>query len=336
MHPFQKKFFLFGCCLLLLVLSLIALCLGAYDITPYNVFLTISGYLSGGSVGNSYYDVVILDIRIPRIILAIAVGAGLAVAGCVYQGVFRNPLVEPFLLGVSSGAAFGAAIAIVLGVYLFSLQITALLFSLIAVVLAYTLATKNGKTSLLNLILMGIVINALFTAGISFLKTIAPAEQLRDLTFWLMGGLYVADWKDVMTIVPLIIVLSGIIWALSWKLNILAMGDDEAQNLGLNVQTTRALLVFISTMIASLTVATVGIIAWVGLIIPHIARMTVGPDHRILIPVAALFGGMFLLICDTLARTITSGEVPVSILTSVLAAPYIIFLIRKNKSIFVG
>lgn len=332
----KKTLFLLGCLSLLIILALIAICAGAYSITPLDVFYTIYSAILGNPTGNSINDLVVLNIRLPRILLTIAIGAGLAVAGCVYQGVFRNPLVDPYLLGVSSGAAFGAGIAIVLGFFLFSLQITALLFSLVAVFIVYSFASKSGKTSLLNLILMGIVINGLFSAGIAFLKTIAYSEQLRDLTFWLMGGLYVADWNDVITIVPLITILMVIIWACGWRLNLIAMGDEEAQTLGVNVQNIRGFLIFVATVIASLTVATVGVIAWVGLIIPHIARMTVGPDHRIMIPASALIGGIFLLICDTLARTLTAGEIPISILTSVIAAPYIIYLVRKNKAIFVG
>ncbi|MBP2145419.1 iron complex transport system permease protein [Methanofollis sp. W23] len=320
----------------LLVLILIALCAGAFPVTPGNILSVLCSALFGEASENVFHSVVILDVRIPRILLAVSIGAGLSVAGCVYQAVFRNPLVEPYLLGASSGAAFGAGLAIVLGFQIFSLQVTALLFSLSAVFLVYSLATKDGKTQLLHLILIGIVINALFTAGLSFLKTIAHSEQLRDLTFWLMGGIYVADWKDVLIIVPAILIAFLILWSMAWRMNVITLGDDEAQTLGLDVQKTRIITIFFSTLIASLAVATVGIIAWVGLIIPHIARMLVGPEHRALVPFSALFGGAFLLLCDTLARTLTGGEVPISILTSVIAAPYIIYLVRRNKAIFVG
>jgi iron complex transport system permease protein len=321
---------------LLLILILIALCVGTYSITLESISLVLYQALLGGTIENQIHSVVILDIRIPRILLAVAIGAGLSVAGCVYQAIFRNPLVEPYLLGASSGAAFGAGLAIVLGFRLFSLQVTALLFSLAAIFVVYSLATKGRTTQLLHLILIGIVVNALFSAGISFLKTIAHSEQLRDLTFWLMGGIYVADWNDVVVILPAIVISFLILWGLAWRLNIITLGDDEAQTLGLDVQKIRILAIFFSTLIASLAVATVGIIAWVGLIIPHIARMVVGPEHRVLIPFSALFGGGFLLLCDTLARTITSGEVPISILTSAIAAPYIVYLVRRNKAIFVG
>jgi iron complex transport system permease protein len=332
----RNIFYFVGGMAILLIFVLIALCVGAYPITLDNIFLVLFERILGEVVENQIHSVVILDIRIPRILLAIGIGAGLSVAGCVYQATFRNPLVEPYLLGASSGAAFGAGLAIVLGFQIFSLQLTALLFSLAAIFVVYSLATKDKKTQLLHLILIGIVINALFLAGVSFLKAIAHSEQLRDLTFWLMGGIYVADWNDVFVILPAIIISLLILWGLAWRLNIITLGDDEAQTLGLDVQRTRIIAIFFSTLIASLAVATVGIIAWVGLIIPHIARMIVGPEHRVLIPFSALFGGAFLLLCDTLARTITSGEVPISILTSVIAAPYIIYLVRRNKAIFVG
>lgn len=331
-----RYLFLAECTFILFLVGVLSLCVGAYHVSPDNIVHTIYAAISGAPVDNPYYEVVILDVRIPRILLAVAIGAGLSVAGCVYQGVFRNPLVEPYLLGVSSGAAFGAALAIVLGFRIVSLQVTALLFSLAAVFCVYSLAKSDGKTPLLNLILIGIVVNALFSAGISFLKTIAHSEQLRDLTFWLMGGLYVAEWNDVIVIIPVILVLFVVLWAMAWRLNILSLGDSVGQTLGIDVQQTRALFIFFSTIIASLTVATVGIIAWIGLIIPHIGRMVVGPDHRVLIPVSALFGGIFLLICDTFARNLTSGEVPISILTSLIAAPYIIYLVRKNKAYFFG
>ncbi len=331
-----KIIYFAGGMVLLLILILVALCVGTYPLPLESISLVLYQALSGGVIESQTHSVVILDIRIPRILLAIGIGAGLSVAGCVYQATFRNPLVEPYLLGASSGAAFGAGLAIVLGFRIFSLQVTALLFSLTAIFLVYSLATKERKTQLLHLILVGIVVNALFSAGISFLKTIAHSEQLRDLTFWLMGGIYVADWNDVVVILPVIILSFLILWGLAWRLNIITLGDDEAQTLGLDVQKIRILALFFSTLIASLAVATVGIIAWVGLIIPHIARMIVGPEHRVLIPFSALCGGVFLLLCDTLARTITSGEVPISILTSVIAAPYIIYLVRRNKAVFVG
>lgn len=331
-----KIIYFAGGMVLLLILILVALCVGTYPITLESISIVLYQALSGGVITNQTHSVVILDIRIPRILLAIGIGAGLSVAGCVYQATFRNPLVEPYLLGASSGAAFGAGLAIVLGFRIFSLQVTALLFSLVAVFLVYSLATKDRKTPLLHLILIGIVVNALFSAGISLLKTIAHSEQLRDLTFWLMGGIYVADWNDVVVILPAIIISLLILWGLAWRLNIITLGDDEAQALGLDVRKIRVLAIFFSTLIASLAVATVGIIAWVGLIVPHIARMVVGPEHRGLIPFSALFGGGFLLLCDTLARTMTSGEIPISILTSVIAAPYIIYLVRRNKAIFVG
>jgi iron complex transport system permease protein len=267
---------------------------------------------------------VIWNIRIPRIILDICIGAGLAVAGCVYQGIFRNPLVDSYLLGVSSGAAFGAGVSIVLGISIISLPITALTFAILATVITYLISYKRGKSSTLNLILVGIVVNAIFTAGLSYLKTIAYNEQLRDLTFWLMGGLYIAEWKDVIIVLPITIIVIILLWSKSWNLNIMSMGDEEAKSLGLNVNLNKIFFLFLATLITAISVSIVGIISWVGLIIPHIVRIILGPDHKKIIIASALMGAIFIVICDSLARTLTSGELPISILTSAIGGPYLL------------
>lgn len=312
---------------------ILALFSGACKIPPVEVLRTILS-TSGITDSNHFYDVVIFQIRIPRILLAISVGSALSVAGCVYQGVFKNPLVEPYILGVSSGAAFGAALSIVMGLSLISQQMTALAFALISTFAAYSVATKSEETPIINLILSGIVINALFTAGISFLKTVADSEQLRSLTFWLMGGIYVAEWDDVMVVLPVIIVFTGVLWAKAWTLNIMTLSKDEARTLGVNTDFYKKYFIFFSAIIASVSVATVGVISWIGLIVPHIARIMVGPDHRMLIPSSMLMGATFTLLCDTLARTLTTGEVPITILTSLFAGPYLIYLIRNNRAIY--
>jgi iron complex transport system permease protein len=201
----------------------------------------------------------------------------------------------------------------------------------LATALTYFIAGKNGKNSTLNLILVGIVVNAIFTAGLSYLKTIAYNEQLRDLTFWLMGGLYVADWNDVILVLPISLVIIILLWSRSWNLNILSMGDEEAKSLGLNVNLYKIFFLFLATLITAVSVSVVGIISWVGLIIPHIVRILLGPDHKKIVLVSAIVGGIFIIICDSLARTLTTGELPISILTSVVGGPYLLYLVRKNK-----
>jgi iron complex transport system permease protein len=319
--------------IILITSSFVSIFIGRYNISFSDVIDTIFYHIGQRSV-DAYYDMVIWNIRIPRIILDICIGAGLAVAGCVYQGIFRNPLVDSYLLGVSSGAAFGAGVSIVLGISIISLPITALTFAILATVITYLISYKRGKSSTLNLILVGIVVNAIFTAGLSYLKTIAYNEQLRDLTFWLMGGLYIAEWKDVIIVLPITIIVIILLWSKSWNLNIMSMGDEEAKSLGLNVNLNKIFFLFLATLITAISVSIVGIISWVGLIIPHIVRIILGPDHKKIIISSALMGAIFIVICDSLARSLTSGELPISILTSAIGGPYLLYLIRKNKVLY--
>lgn len=316
-----------------ILVSFSSIFIGRYSISFFDVIKTIIYHIEQKPV-DPYYDTVIWNIRLPRTILTICVGAGLACAGCVYQGIFKNPLVDSYLLGVSSGAAFGAGISIVLGISLISLQFTSLTFALLATAITYLIANKKGKTSTLNLILVGIVVNAIFTAGLSYLKTIAYEEQLRDLTFWLLGGLYVADWSDVIIVLPITLIVILLLWSKSWNLNILSMGDEEAKSLGMNVTINKIFFLFLATLITAISVSIVGIISWVGLIIPHIVRILIGPDNKKIIIISAIVGAIFLLICDSLARTLTSGELPISVLTSIVGGPYLLYLVRKNKVLY--
>lgn len=330
----KKKFFLIISGILLVFCAIIAVTAGTYPISIPDVYLTILQHLGINSDKPLIYGIIVWEIRIPRVILAALVGAALAVSGAVFQGIFKNPLVEPYILGISAGAAAGAGIAIVLGITLVSLQVTAFLCGILATIMTYSLASSGRETPLVNLILAGIVVNALFTAILSYLKTIAPLSTLQNLTFWLMGGFSSADWADVEMIGIQIIVCCSILSVLGWQLNLLSMGETEARSLGMNVKVYKVLFLGLATFITSISVATVGVIAWVGLIIPHIARMTIGPDHRYLLPLSVIIGAFFMIICDTLARTIIMAEIPVSVITSALSAPYLMYLIRTNRSVF--
>jgi len=325
--------------LLLLTIG-IALVMGAYDIGIRDVYHVLLVHLNpawDSANLNNLYNTVVWDIRLPRIILSVAVGIALAIAGGVFQGCFRNPLVEPYILGVSSGAAFGAALAIVFPAFLFSLQVSAFVFGTIAVFAAYLLARVRGETPIVTLILAGVIVGSIFAALVSILKYVAADAALREIVFWLMGGFYYASWKDVTTIVPIIAGCFFLLWFLSWKLNILSMGDEESRTLGVNPERYKIILIIVSTLITAISVSAVGIIAWVGLMMPHAARMLLGPDHRFMLPAAAIMGGIYMVICDTLARTVTSAEIPVGIITSILGAPYLIYLLRsKGKTVFQG
>jgi len=319
--------------ILLPVICLVALVSGAYRIPAGVVFEILGEYFCGATPPCGPAATVVLDVRLPRVLTAVAVGLGLAASGTVFQGLFRNPLVEPYILGVSSGAAFGAALSIVCGAAFFPLQLSSFLFGLAAMGLAITAALRKSTVPVVNLILAGVVINSLFTAGLSFLKMTAGARELRELTFWLMGGLYAADQQTVRLLMLQVVPGVLFLWSFGWKLNVLAAAEEEAVTLGLRVTVLRTVLMGLAAYITSLCVSAVGIIAWVGLVIPHIARMLTGPDHRRLIPAASILGAVFLVFCDTLARVLTDGEIPISIITAVTGAPYLFFLIRTNRRI---
>jgi iron complex transport system permease protein len=331
----ERRGILIICVLLILffIVGAIAIIQGAYEIPAEEVYRVIIAHLTpGGNIDNlnRLYDTIVWEIRLPRLLVSIAVGIALAVAGGVFQGCFRNPLVEPYILGVESGAAFGASLAIVIPAFLFSLQVSAFIFGIIAVFGAYLLARVRGETPVIMLILSGVIIGSIFMAFVSILKYISTDAALREIVFWLMGGFYYTNWSDVILIVPVVLVSFIIIWWFSWKLNILSMGDEEAKTLGVNPEWYKALFIVIATLMTAISVSAVGVIAWVGLMMPHAARMTIGPDHRYMLPVAALMGAMYLIICDTLARTLTSAEIPVGILTSLIGAPYLLYLIRNK------
>ncbi|SMP71118.1 FecCD family ABC transporter permease [Anoxynatronum buryatiense] len=332
----QNKKKLIGTMGLLLVLVMAAsLCIGAYFIDPREVFQILRHKLWRVPVPNGMAGTIVWDIRLTRILLAVTVGAALASSGAVYQGIFRNPLIEPYILGVSSGAAFGAALAILFE-FPYSLQLLAFFFGMLAVTATYSVARMNGETPLVTLILSGVIISSLFSAMVSIFQYIGTEEQLRRLVFWLMGGLYQATWSDIKTILPVVAVGVLLLWMNAWKLNVLSLGETEAKTLGIHTERTKAVLMVTATAITAISVSLTGIIGWVGLMLPHAARLIVGPDHRFLIPLAAIMGSIFLVICDTLARTISTGEVPIGIITAILGAPYLLFLLRRRSNYMGG
>ncbi len=324
---------------LLIITMGVAITFGAYNISVFDVYSIVMAHLSPFidlSTITKLHNTIVWELRIPRVLLAVTVGTALATAGAVFQGCFRNPLVEPYLLGISSGAAFGAAMGIVFSDFLLSIQLSAFIFGSLAVAMAYFLARVKKETPIVTLILAGVIIGSIFSAMVSILKYIATDAALREIVFWLMGGFYYATWNDVRLLVPIIIPSFLIMWALGWKLNILSMGDDEARALGVNPEKYKLVLITLATLVTSLAVSTVGIIAWVGLMMPHATRMMLGPDHRYVIPASAMLGGSYLLVCDTMARTLTSAEIPVGIITSILGAPYLFYLLRTRGKAMLG
>jgi iron complex transport system permease protein len=331
-HERRKGAFLLAGLALLACAGLLAMLAGAYSISLGDVQAVLAAQLPGGDGAalDPVHRTVVWEIRLPRILVGALVGLGLATAGAVYQGVFRNPLVEPFILGVSAGASFGASLAILLPAVIPNLQIGAFAFALVAVGMVYFSSRTGGRNPIVGLILAGVIVSSLFQALVSILKYASDDAALRAIVFWIMGGLYYASWKDVAILLPVMTAGVALVWSLSWRLNVLSMGDEEARTLGVHPERLKLVFVLCATLMTAVAVSSVGIIAWVGLMMPHAARMVLGPDHRYVIPAAAVMGATYLLVCDTLARTLTGTEIPISIITSIVGAPYLFFLLRTR------
>jgi iron complex transport system permease protein len=286
---------------------------------------------AGGHEGN-IASAVLWNLRIPRILIASLVGAALASSGAVFQASFRNPLVEPYILGVSSGAAFGAAAGLVLPQFPLSVQLAAFLGALAAVGIVHLLARSRGDAPIVTLVLSGVIVGSMFAAGVSLLKYLANDAALREIVFWLMGGCYFASWRDVFIVAPVVLGATAIMMAGGWRLNVLSMGDHEAATLGVDPRLNRRVLLAAATLATAVSVASVGIVPWIGLMTPHAVRMLLGPDNRFVVPGSALLGALFLLACDTAARSLTSSEIPVGIVTALAGGPFLAYLVRQRTS----
>ncbi len=276
---------------------------------------------------------VLWNVRLPRVLAAIVVGAGLAAAGATYQGLFRNPLVSPDLLGVSVGASLGAVIGIFLSLPVFAIQLAAFAGGLLAVLVVTIIgALVRERDPVLTLVLAGIAIQALIGAGISLIKVLAdPYDQLPAITYWLLGSMTAITRFDVLSILPAVILGLVPLVLLRWRMNILTLGDEEAKTLGVDTLKTRIVLIAGATLVTAATVSVTGIVGWIGLVIPHIARMLVGPDFRRLLPAAMMLGAAYLIVVDMLARSIADIEVPLGILTAMVGAPFFLWLLIAGK-----
>jgi iron complex transport system permease protein len=315
-------------------LTALALVAGRYPVS----FADVAGFLFGRLNGAGHdipstAQIVILQIRGPRILAALAVGASLAAAGTAYQGMFRNPLVSPDILGVSSGAALGAVLAIFLSLDLLSIQLFAFAGGLAAVGLVYAVGLRlRGHDPLLALVLTGVVIGTLLGSAIALLKYLAdPYNQLPAITYWLLGSLAAVAPADLAVAVPLMLIGLAPMLLLRWRVNLLALPDDEARALGVDTAKLRALVVAAATLMTAAAVAVSGIIGWIGLLIPHAARLLVGPDFGRLLPLAMLLGASFLLAVDTLCRTIAPIEIPPGVLTALLGTPFFLWLFAVSR-----
>lgn len=279
------------------------------------------------------YSTIIKEIRLPRILAAILAGSSLAVSGAAYQSMFMNPLVSPALLGVLAGSAFGASLGMIFSSSIISAQLGAFLFGIVAVLLALFLASFFPGNRLVMLIMGGVISSTLFTSLLSVVKYIADTKnELPSIVYWLMGGFSAVTLPSIMVCGPILVVCLVIIVLLSGYLNVLSMGDEEATSLGVNVSRIRNLLIVVTTLACSLTVAIGGMISWVGLMIPHISRMLVGHNNRLLVPFSGLLGALYLLLVDTLCRSAFSTEIPIGIVTSIIGIPFFIFVITNSSN----
>lgn len=320
---------------LLILVFIISLFIGRYKISISEILTNIGNRIIREEPINSNDWNVFFYIRLPRIILVTIVGAILSMTGATYQSVFRNPLASPSILGVSAGSAFGVALGILLnkegllGPYLFAFS-----FGLIAVFLTFYISVWSKVKGVTVLVLAGMAVTSFFNAGVSLIQYLAdPYEKLPNIVFWLMGGFNRAGWREVyislFSMVPGIIILL----ILRWHLNVMSMGDEEAISMGVNVKWTRILLIFVSTVMIAPTVAVAGQVTWIGLVTPHIARYIIGANHRYMLPAAGVLGGILLLIMDNIARTLTPSEIPISIVTAFIGAPFFVYLlIRRRES----
>ena len=316
----------------LVLLAVWSLTVGAYPLRLQEALEALLGRLSGkGDAGP--VDTVLFGIRIPRMAAAIVVGGCLAAAGACYQAIFRNPLVSPDILGVSAGAGMGAVVGIFLSLPAAGIQLLGFLGGMGSVGLVVAIAASmRDRESVLTLILAGVVIGALAGACTSLLKMLAdPNDQLPAITFWLLGSLAAVNGSDILAIVPFALLGLVPLVALRWRIGVLSLNDDEAQALGVPVRSTRLLVIGCATLITSSVVAIAGVIGWVGLIIPHVARMLVGPGFSRLLPASGLLGAAYLLLVDTAARTLSGNEVPLGLLTAVVGAPFFLWLLARGR-----
>jgi iron complex transport system permease protein len=277
-------------------------------------------------------ETIVLQIRLPRAILAMFVGAGLSVGGAAFQGMFRNPLVSPDILGVTAASGFGAALALLLSRGAFELELIAFLFGISGVGLTYLLARTYRSTPMLMLVLSGVIVAAFFSALLSGAKYLAdPESKLPAITYWLLGSLNGASMRSLKLALPPIILGGAGLMLVRWRLNVLSMGDEEARSLGVRTDRLKGIIIVCTTLITAAAVSVCGIVGWVGLVIPHLARMWVGPDHRALLPAACSIGATYLLLIDDVARTASASEIPLGILTAIVGAPFFAYLLRKTQ-----
>ena len=319
--------------LCMLVCIVLAACVGKYPVSPEESLNIMLSALLGKTGNASEMTVnVVLGLRVPRILASVIVGGALSMSGAAYQGIFKNPLVSPDFLGVSSGACIGAAVAILLSLSATYISVLAFVFGIAAVLITVAIPAIMRNRSNVMLVLSGIIVGTAMSSILGFIKYIAdPNTQLASITYWTMGSFSYITLADLLAILPIIAIPAIILFLMSWWIDVLSMGEEEARTLGARVGLIRGITIICATLLTAASVCIAGTISWVGLIVPHFGRMTVGPSNRRLLPMCALLGGLFMLVVDTLTRTIGTTEMPVSILTGVLGAPIFCWLLFRQR-----
>lgn len=332
-YKFNRTILLY---LLPIALLIISLFIGRYQ-TPLSAVVdesvkVFSSLFFGTPASVSTQHTVLFNVRLPRILAALLVGAALSIAGASFQGIFRNPLVSPYILGVGSGAGFGACLAILLWNNYLMIQLMAFAFGLLAMFIAISMGKVSKGTGTLVFVLSGIIVSSIFTALTSLAKYVAdPYDQLPAIVFWLMGSLASVRYGDLLYILLPIFIGTLVLFLFRWRINILSLGDEEAKALGTDVEKTRLVIIVCATLVTSAAVSISGVIGWVGLVVPHISRMIVGPNYSRLLPMSMVIGASFMLIVDDLSRTIVATEIPLGILTALVGAPLFAYLIKKGR-----
>ncbi|MGO4407630.1 FecCD family ABC transporter permease [Bosea sp. RAF48] len=314
----------------LLVALLVSLGIGRYGISPARVGQILLGFDGTDAIERH----VVLTVRMPRVLTALFAGAGLALCGAALQGVFRNPLVGPHIIGVSTGAAFGGTLAILMSESRGLLLALAFLFGMLALLMVYALNALVARRNMLVLVLAGVVVSGFFGALVGLAQYLADAEEkLPRIVFWLLGSFATADYDKLLLMIGPLVPGAALLLLLRWRINILSLGEEEAQALGVRAEPTRWLVLMLIGLIVSAQVAVSGVIGWIGLVVPHLARMLVGPDHRVLLPGAMLAGGLFMVLVDDVARTLSQSEIPLGILTALIGAPvFALVFLRATSS----
>ncbi|MBR4206943.1 MAG: iron ABC transporter permease [Clostridia bacterium] len=314
------------------IAGLCALMIGRYSVTPADLWHSVVGHLTGGSLPSGFVESTLWHVRLPRILLAMLAGAGLSAAGCSFQSLFSNPLATPDTLGVASGASFGAALGMLCGMKLVGIQLFALGFGILAILLTTLTGSGRAGRGLSGTVLAGIMIGSLFNALVSWAKLTADTEsELPAITYWLMGNLGSAGYGELLLGAPPILIGLTVLLLLRWRMNLLPLSEDEARAAGVNLKLLRGTVIGCAAVMTASVVSMCGQVGWVGLLVPHICRMKWGSNQLSLLPASVFIGAGFLTVVDTAARSMTASDLPVSILTAVIGAPFFIYLMRRTE-----